>query len=86
MSINLANAPVSWGVDYAEDPKNPPWEKVMTEIADAGYRYTELGPYGYYPTDPARLRAEFERRGLRRPDKPPESSQAKHARRLQISR
>ena len=64
MSINLANAPVSWGVDYAEDPKNPPWEKVMTEIADAGYRHTELGPYGYYPTDPARLRAEFERRGL----------------------
>ena len=53
MSINLANAPVSWGVDYAEDPKNPPWEKVMTEIADAGYRHTELGPYGYYPTDPA---------------------------------
>ena len=45
MSINLANAPVSWGVDYAEDPKNPPWEKVMTEIADAGYRHTELGPY-----------------------------------------
>jgi inosose dehydratase len=64
MSIDLANAPVSWGVDYADDPKNPAWEKVMTEIADAGYRHTELGPYGFYPTAPDVLRAEFDRRGL----------------------
>jgi len=64
MAINLANAPVSWGVDYAEDPKNPPWDKVMSEIADAGYKFTELGPYGYYPTNPTRLRGEFSTRGL----------------------
>lgn len=64
MPIRLANAPVSWGVDYAEDPKNPPWDEVMSEIAEAGYRCTELGPYGYYPTDPGRLRAEFDARGL----------------------
>lgn len=64
MRIMLANAPVSWGVDYAEAPKNPPWPIVMSEISEAGYRYTELGPYGYYPTDPGRLRSEFEKRGL----------------------
>jgi inosose dehydratase len=64
MAIRLANAPVSWGVDYADDPKNPPWDRVMTEIAEAGYRCTELGPYGYYPTDPILLRSEFEARGL----------------------
>jgi inosose dehydratase len=64
MSIRLANAPVSWGVDYADDPQNPPWRKVMSEIAEAGYRHTELGPYGYSPTDPERLRHEFERRSL----------------------
>lgn len=64
MHIKLANAPVSWGVDYAEDPKNPPWQKVMNEIGQAGYRYTELGPYGYYPTDPMILRDEFKKRGL----------------------
>src|SRR5690606_30843287 len=62
--VRLGNAPVSWGVDYADDPKNPPWQGVMDEIAKAGYRNTELGPYGYYPTDPAVLRAEFDRRGL----------------------
>jgi inosose dehydratase len=64
MELKLANAPVSWGVDYANDPSNPPWPKVMNEIGAAGYRFTELGPYGYYPTDPISLRSEFERRGL----------------------
>lgn len=64
MQVNLANAPVSWGIDYAGDPDNPPWPKVMSEIGEAGYRHTELGPYGYYPTDPAVLRAEFDKRGL----------------------
>jgi inosose dehydratase len=64
MKIKLANAPVSWGVDYPDDPKNPPWQKVMGEIAQAGFAFTELGPYGYYPTDPGRLRQEFAERGL----------------------
>lgn len=64
MTVKLANAPVSWGVDYAEDPKNPPWATVMNGIAEAGYRYTELGPYGYYPPEPQRLGAEFASRNL----------------------
>jgi len=62
--VKLANAPVSWGVDYANAPTNPSWLKVMNEIRDAGYQFTELGPYGYYPTDPAVLKAEFEKRRL----------------------
>lgn len=64
MHVKLANAPVSWGVDYADDPKNPPWQKVMDEIAEAGYSHTELGPYGFYPTDPKTLANEFQSRGL----------------------
>lgn len=64
MQVKLANAPVSWGVDYADDPKNPPWKRVMDEIAEAGYRYTELGPYGFYPTEPQRLAKEFQSRSL----------------------
>lgn len=64
MPIKLANAPVSWGVDYADDPHNPSWAAVMNEIAGAGYRFTELGPYGYYPTKPERLREEFAKRDL----------------------
>src|ERR1700742_4672074 len=63
-SLKLANAPVSWGVDYPDDPKNPDWPLVMSQIAEAGFRYTELGPYGYYPTDVKRLPEEFRTRKL----------------------
>lgn len=65
MQVRLANAPVSWGVDYAGDPNNPPWQKVMDEISQAGYSSTELGPYGFYPTDPEELSNEFKRRSLK---------------------
>lgn len=64
MSVKLANAPVSWGVDYAGDPRNPPWQRVLDEIVAAGYRYIELGPYGYLPTDPEVLKAELAKRRL----------------------
>ena len=53
--LKIGNAPVSWGVDFSDTPANPPWAEVMAGIARAGYRYTELGPYGYYPTDAAQL-------------------------------
>jgi len=51
MSIKLANAPVSWGVDYADEKNNPEWQKVFTEISDTCFKYAELGPYGYVPPD-----------------------------------
>jgi inosose dehydratase len=31
----------------------------MSQIAEAGFHYTELGPYGYYPSDPALLSQEL---------------------------
>jgi inosose dehydratase len=62
--VRVANAPVSWGVDYADDPANAPWARVLDEIVVAGYGYVELGPVGYLPEDPRVLRAELERRGL----------------------
>ena len=37
----------------------------LDEIAEAGYEWTELGPYGYLPTEPTALRQELDRRGLR---------------------
>ena len=51
MTIKIANSPVSWGVDYADDPNNPDWKKVFTEISKSGYQYSESGPYGYLPSD-----------------------------------
>ena len=40
------------------------WSRYLDEARDAGYHWTELGPYGYCPTDPVRLRDEFARRDL----------------------
>jgi inosose dehydratase len=63
--IKLAAAPVSWGVtEVAEGAARLPWAQVMDEIARAGYAATELGPYGFYPTDPGDLRAALVVRGL----------------------
>ncbi|MGI5338096.1 sugar phosphate isomerase/epimerase family protein [Streptomyces sp. CA-181903] len=62
--IRVGSAPDSWGVWFADDPAQVPWRRFLDEVADAGYRWIELGPYGYLPTDPARLRDETARRGL----------------------
>jgi inosose dehydratase len=63
--IRLAAAPVSWGVDFAGAPGNPPWPRVLDEIARAGYEWMELGPAGYLPEEPSVLAAELRSRGLR---------------------
>lgn len=63
--ILLANAPVSWGIMEVKGWSPPiPYSRVMDEIAAAGYAATELGPYGYYPTETNRLRDELARRSL----------------------
>jgi inosose dehydratase len=61
--IRVGNAPVSWGV-YEADRPNPPFARVLDEIAAAGYEGTELGPYGYLPTTPDALAAELKKRNL----------------------
>lgn len=55
MSIRIANAPCSWGVEFASDPRNPTWQTVLAECAGAGYKGIELGPVGFMPEDPALL-------------------------------
>jgi inosose dehydratase len=55
MSINIGNAPCSWGVEFAGDPRNPDWRAVLRDCAQAGYRGIELGPVGFMPEDPAVL-------------------------------
>jgi inosose dehydratase len=63
MAIRVGNAPVSWGVYEAHLP-NPPFAQILDAIAQAGYEGTELGPYGYLPTDPKTLDRELKSRNL----------------------
>ena len=65
MNIVVGNAPDNWGVWFPNDPKQIPWERYLNETVEAGYEWTELGPYGYLPTDPKILRAELNKRGLK---------------------
>ncbi|OXT00603.1 myo-inositol catabolism protein [Notoacmeibacter marinus] len=55
MTIRIGNAPCSWGVEFAGDPRNPAWQTVLKECAEAGYKGIELGPVGFMPEDPAML-------------------------------
>ncbi|WP_439509066.1 TIM barrel protein, partial [Yoonia sp.] len=55
MTIRIGNAPCSWGVEFPDDPRNPPWRNVLRECAQAGYKGIELGPVGFMPEDPAVL-------------------------------
>ena len=64
MSIRIGNAPCSWGVEFAGDPRNPGWETVLKDCAEAGYKGIELGPVGYMPEDPARLAEALARHDL----------------------
>jgi inosose dehydratase len=62
--LQLGSCPDSWGVWFADDPRQTPWTRFLDELAGAGYSWVELGPYGYLPTDPARLTDELAARGL----------------------
>jgi inosose dehydratase len=62
--LMLGSCPDSWGVWFADDPKQTPWTRFLDEMAEVGYEWLELGPYGYLPTDPARLQDELTARNL----------------------
>jgi inosose dehydratase len=65
MPAYLAIAPGSWGVEPPGDPTSPPWEQVLDEIQEAGYRFIELGPVGYLPEDPDALRQALSAREIK---------------------
>lgn len=56
MTIAIGNAPCSWGVEFADDPRNPTWQQVLKDCHTAGYKGIELGPIGFMPEDPAILK------------------------------
>ncbi len=64
MSIRISNAPCSWGVEFADDPRNPAWTQVLEDAAAAGFTGIELGPIGFMPEDPAVLADGLGARGL----------------------
>jgi len=64
VSIHVGTAPDSWGVWFANDARQTPWQRFLDEVAAAGYDTIELGPYGYLPTEPPVLAHELAQRSL----------------------
>ncbi|MBV9129411.1 MAG: TIM barrel protein [Verrucomicrobia bacterium] len=63
--IKIANAPCSWGaLEFDLGGKAPDYVQVLNEIAETGYAGTELGDWGFMPTDPEKLSREIHRRNL----------------------
>jgi inosose dehydratase len=64
--FHFASAPDSWGVlDYPGPSWKQSYENMLDEMVSAGYTGTELGPYGFFPTDPAVLKPQLEKRKLK---------------------
>jgi len=64
--FHFACAPDSWGVlDYPGPSWNQSYEKMLDEMVTAGYTGTELGPYGFFPTDPVVLKPQLDKRKLK---------------------
>ena len=56
--IHVANAPCSWGVlEFGLEGETAGYDQFLQELKETGYAGTELGDWGYMPTDPAQLRA-----------------------------
>src|SRR5438105_526702 len=64
-AIKIANAPCSWGVLEFDLPGEAlGYAQVLDEIRDTGYAGTELGDWGFMPTDSTALRRELDSRKL----------------------
>ena len=63
--ISVANAPCSWGIIENVDGVRDGYSTVLDEMHETGFAGTELGDWGFMPTDPARLRHELQQRDLK---------------------
>ena len=63
--IRIANAPCSWGIlEFGLEGQAAGYAQVLDEMRAAGYAGTELGDWGFLPTEPEQLRGELAAREL----------------------
>jgi inosose dehydratase len=61
--IRVGNAPCSWGALEFEglEGESAGFRLVLNEMAETGYAGTELGDWGFMPTDPSELKPELDK-------------------------
>lgn len=63
--MKIANAPCSWGVlEFDLKGETDGFPKVLDEMIQSGYSGTELGDWGFMPTDPIKLKNTLDSRVL----------------------
>lgn len=63
--MKIANAPCSWGVlEFGLEGKTAGYKTVLKEMSDTGYIGTELGDWGFMPTDPSLLKETLAKQKL----------------------
>lgn len=64
--MQVGNAPCSWGtLEFAETKaEQVGFARMLDELAETGYTGTELGDWGYMPTDAGALSAELKKRRI----------------------
>ena len=64
--LRVGNAPCSWGALEFDAAKAEQigFARMLDELAETGYTGTELGDWGYMPTDPRSLTRELANRGI----------------------
>ncbi len=64
-NLTIGVCPDQWGVWFPQDPQQIPWERALAEMAQAGFSVMETGPFGYFPTEPQRLKEVMDEHGFR---------------------
>lgn len=63
--MRIANAPCSWGIlEFDLEGEAVHYAQVLDEMQETGYLGTELGDWGFMPTDSTQLRKELQAREL----------------------
>src|SRR5919108_29324 len=55
MNIRIGSAPDSWGVWFASDPRQTPWQRYLDEVAEAHVEYEDQIEAFLEQTDPERV-------------------------------
>ena len=65
-TLRVGNAPCSWGTLEFDETQGEQVEfsRMLDELVETGYTGTELGDWGYMPTDPTLLQHELKKRDL----------------------
>jgi inosose dehydratase len=63
--IQIANAPCSWGaLEFDLSHKPMGYKEVLDEMSESGYAGTELGDWGFMPTNPSQLKKVLDQKNL----------------------